>query len=138
MERSRKKREQELLTEIELLKNPPLTSTNKEKVKATTIVKKVIKEVVKEVVIKNLENKELGFKLSSAEKAKLEKLSSPQEIQDYQAQLIKDKFNQLKNETKQLTSKEHMLKRERERESNFVGFDWFVSGYCPPGSYEKD
>ena len=119
MERSRKKREQELLTEIELLKNPPLTSTNKEKVKATTIVKEVIKEVVKEVVIKNLENKELGFKLSSAEKAKLEKLSSPQEIQDYQAQLIKDKFNQLKNETKQLTSKEHMLKREREQ---FCGF----------------
>ena len=25
-----------------------------------------------------------------------------------------------------------------EGESNFVGFDWFVSGYCPPGSYEKD
>lgn len=109
-------REQELLTEIELLKNPPLTNSNKENIKQNTIVK----EIIKEVIIKELVSNELGLNLSLEEKNKLETLPL-QEVENYRSQIVKSKFNDLKSQVKQLTDKSNnLVNRERERETKFI------------------
>lgn len=97
------KKQKELLTEIELLKKPPLTTSNKENLKENAIVK----EIIKEVFVQNLEkeNEELSLNLTHSEKTKLNNLSLP-ELENYKSQLIKSKFKHLENQLITNQSKE--------------------------------